>query len=46
MRRGIQPKLVDDLKGLTYKFQTKGLTSHPNFVVWVRETVAAQAAKL
>jgi sirohydrochlorin cobaltochelatase len=41
--RGIQEKIQHDLAGLTYKFQPKGITSHPNFTAWVRETVADKA---
>ncbi|MBL8642529.1 MAG: hypothetical protein JNK21_01240 [Rhodospirillaceae bacterium] len=44
--RGIQDKVKEDLTGLTYKFQTKGLSAHPNFTAWVRATVSEQEAKL
>ena len=37
--RTIQPKLRSDLKGLDYKFNTKGITQHPNFVEWLGESV-------
>lgn len=42
--RGIQDKIAADLKGLTYKFQTKGLSAHPNFTAWIRASVAEQTA--
>ncbi len=44
--RGIQDKIKEDLKGLNYKFQTKGLSAHPNFTAWIRATVSEQEAKL
>jgi sirohydrochlorin ferrochelatase len=44
--RGIQDKIKEDLKGLDYKFQTKGISAHPNFTAWIRATVAEQEAKL
>jgi hypothetical protein len=44
--RGIQDKVKKDLSGLDYKFQTKGLSAHPNFTAWIRATVAEQDAKL
>ncbi|MDX2144049.1 MAG: hypothetical protein SFV19_11885 [Rhodospirillaceae bacterium] len=42
--RGIQDKIAEDLKGLTYKFQTKGLSAHPNFTGWIRASVTEQIA--
>ncbi len=44
--RGIQDKIAEDLKGLNYKFQTKGLSAHPNFTAWIRASVAEQTAGL
>ncbi len=44
--RGIQDKIKKDLEGLDYKFQTKGLSAHPNFTAWIRATVSEQEAKL
>lgn len=37
--RTIQAKLRSDLKGLDYKFNSKGLTQHSNFMKWMGETV-------
>lgn len=40
---GLQPKLQKDLQGLSFRFQEKGISGHPNFIRWidksVRETV-------
>jgi hypothetical protein len=44
--RGIQDKIAEDLQGLNYKFQTKGLSAHPNFTAWIRASVAEQTAGL
>lgn len=44
--RGIQDKIAEDLKGLTYKFQAKGISAHPNFTGWIRATVDEQGARL
>jgi sirohydrochlorin cobaltochelatase len=44
--RGIQDKIAEDLTGLSYKFQTKGLSAHPNFTAWIRASVAEQTAGL
>jgi sirohydrochlorin cobaltochelatase len=44
--RGIQDKIAEDLKGLNYKLQTKGLSAHPNFTAWIRASVAEQTAGL
>jgi hypothetical protein len=44
--RGIQDKIKEDLAGLSYKFQTKGLSAHPNFTAWIRASVAEQEAGL
>lgn len=37
--RTIQPKIREDLKGLEYKFNTKGISQHPTFIKWIEETV-------
>jgi sirohydrochlorin ferrochelatase len=37
--RSIQAKLRDDLKGLDYKFNAKGVVQHDNFVRWLNEGV-------
>jgi hypothetical protein len=42
--RGIQDKIKQDLAGLDYKFQTKGLSAHANFTGWIRASVAEQTA--
>ncbi|MDX2221775.1 MAG: CbiX/SirB N-terminal domain-containing protein [Rhodospirillaceae bacterium] len=42
--RGIQDKIKEDLAGLTYKFQTKGMSAHGNFTAWIRASVAEQLA--
>jgi hypothetical protein len=40
--RTIQAKLRDDLKGLDYKFNNKGIVQHSNFVKWLGEAVRDQ----
>ena len=37
--RSIQSQIRQDLTGLDYKFNAKGLTQHPNFQRWVQESV-------
>jgi hypothetical protein len=37
--RTIQPKIREDLKGLDYRFNTKGISQHPTFIKWIEETV-------
>ena len=37
--RGIQYKFKDDLKGLDYTLQTKGISSHPAFAKWIALSV-------
>ncbi len=37
--RTIQSQIRDDLEGLDFKFNPKGLSQHPNFVKWVRWSV-------
>lgn len=44
--RGIQDKIKEDLSGLEYVFQTKGMSAHPNFTKWVRQSVDEQITKL
>jgi hypothetical protein len=41
----IQSKLRNDLKGLDYKFNAKGLVQHDSFVEWIGETVRMQLEK-
>jgi hypothetical protein len=41
----IQSKLRKDLKGLDYKFNSKGLVQHDSFVEWIGETVRMQLEK-
>jgi hypothetical protein len=36
---GIQRKIKQDLAGLDYEFNPRGLTEHPNFEVWVSQMV-------
>jgi sirohydrochlorin ferrochelatase len=40
--RSIQAKLRDDLKGLEYKFNPKGVVQHPNFMKWMTEEIRYQ----
>lgn len=37
--RGIQWKFKEDLKGLDYTLQTKGISSHPLFAQWIEMSV-------
>lgn len=37
--RTIQAKLREDLKGLEYKFNNKGIAQHDNFIKWMGESV-------
>jgi sirohydrochlorin cobaltochelatase len=37
--RTIQPKIREDLKGIDYKFNAKGIAQHANFLKWIEETV-------
>lgn len=43
--RTIQPKLRSDLKGLNYRFNSKGITQHPNFIEWLGEAVRTALEK-
>jgi hypothetical protein len=43
--RTIQAKLRDDLKGLDYKFNPKGIVQHDNFITWMGEGIQKQLAK-
>ncbi len=43
--RGIQAKLRDDLKGLEFKFNAKGIVQHPNFMKWMGEGVRKEFEK-
>ena len=40
--RTIQAKLRDDLKGLDFNFNAKGIAQHPNFMKWMGEAVRKQ----
>ncbi len=40
--RTIQAKLRDDLKGLDFKFNSKGIVQHDNFIKWMSEAVREQ----
>ena len=42
--RTIQAKLRDDLKGLDFKFNAKGIAQHPNFMKWMGEAVRKELA--
>lgn len=44
--RGIQHKIKDDLKGLEYKFNTKGMAEHPNFSQWIEGDLMDEIEKL
>jgi len=39
--RTVQMRLRRDLRGLSYRFNRKGLVQHPNFVAWIDAAVAA-----
>ena len=43
---GLQHHIKQDLIGLDYTFNEKGLSQHPNFTEWVVTTVQQQAAAL
>lgn len=43
--RTIQAKLRDDLKGLDYTFNAKGIVQHDNFVKWLGESVRTALEK-
>lgn len=36
---GLQPKLQKDLQGLSFRFQEKGISAHPDFIEWIEVTV-------
>lgn len=44
--RIVQSSLRRDLQGLHYKFNSKGLIQHDNFIRWIKLTVAAAAADI
>ena len=44
--RTVQASLRRDLKGLDYRFNSKGLIEHDNFIQWIEESVAGVAAGL
>jgi hypothetical protein len=41
---GIQAALREDMRGLTYRFQEKGMSAHPKFSQWVLGGVSAALA--
>lgn len=43
--RSIQSQIREDLSGLDYKFNAKGLTQHPNFQKWIQESFRKALAK-
>jgi sirohydrochlorin ferrochelatase len=43
--RSIQAKLRDDLKGLDYKFNAKGIVQHDNFMRWMNQSVRDELEK-
>lgn len=43
--RTIQAKLREDLKGLDYNFNAKGIVQHDNFVKWMQEAIRAALEK-
>lgn len=43
--RTIQAKLREDLKGLDYKFNNKGIAQHDNFMKWMGEAVRSEFEK-
>ena len=43
--RTIQAKLRDDLKGLDYKFNAKGIVQHENFMQWMGEGIRHELEK-
>ncbi len=42
--RSIQHKIRDDLEGIPFTFNSKGLTAHPNFEKWLSETIRNELA--
>jgi sirohydrochlorin ferrochelatase len=43
--RTIQAKLRDDLAGLEYRFNNKGIAQHDNFIKWIGESVRKEFEK-
>ena len=43
---GLQHHIKQDLRGIDYIFNEKGLSQHPKFSEWVMKTVRAQVAGL
>lgn len=43
--RTVQAKLREDLKGLDYKFNNKGIAQHDNFMKWMGEAVRSEFEK-
>ena len=44
--RMVQRSLRRDLKGLEYRFNSKGLIEHDNFISWVEQSVTEVATNL
>jgi len=42
----VQGRIANDLKGLAYKGNMKGLVEHPAFVEWVEETVRRETGEM
>ena len=38
--RSIQSQIREDLAGLDFEFNSKGLTQHPNFEKWIQQSVS------
>lgn len=43
--RSIQAKLRDDLKGLEFRFNAKGIAQHPSFMKWMTEAIREEFEK-
>lgn len=43
--RSIQSKIREDLQGLDYQFNNKGIVEHPNFMRWMMEAVRKEVSK-
>ena len=43
--RGIQAKLRNDLKGLDFQFNAKGIVQHPNFMKWMSVGISNEFEK-
>ena len=43
---GVQNHIIEDLRGLDYKFADQGLSEHENYQIWIEATVEDQLAAL